>query len=97
MSGLTPEEFGLGDLMTPNHDGTPEWYTVDADNVPQLVERIKAAAAEQARAEGIRLAAYEGGLWCGECDPADQDDDCCVLAEPIRAALATGATPKEES
>jgi hypothetical protein len=53
MSGLTPEEFGLGDLMTPNHDGTPEWYTVDADNVPQLVERIKAAAAEQARAEVV--------------------------------------------
>lgn len=46
-----------------------------------------ARRAEDVLAEGIRLALYEGGLWCGECDPADQDDDCCVVAPRIRAAL----------
>ena len=40
-----------------------------------------------AKAEGITFAIYEGGLWCGECDAADADDDCCVLPERIRNAL----------
>jgi hypothetical protein len=58
------------------------------------LEALLDAADERdaARTGGIRWAIYEAGLWCGECDPADPDDDCCVVAPRIRAALATDTT-----
>lgn len=47
-----------------------------------------AAMLADTEARGIRLGIYETGNWCGECDPADQHDDCCVLPTRIRTALA---------
>lgn len=44
----------------------------------------------EARAEGVVKAIYEGGLWCGECDSTDPDDDCCVVAERIRDVIKAG-------
>lgn len=67
-----------------------------------LAGRLDRAHAEAAEARlatervgGIRWAVYEGGLWCGECDPTDPDDGCCVVAPRLRAALS--ATSTEEA
>lgn len=54
------------DLLTPNHDGTPEWYAIEAENMPQLVERILTARVSQSGDEC---------RWCPpncrSCEPAD--------------------------
>jgi hypothetical protein len=50
------------------------------------VGRIVTAAKSAALREGVRLAAYETGWWCGECNPAI-DEGCCALPDRVRAAL----------
>ena len=34
------EELVLTDALTPNHDGTPEHYIVDAENIEYLIETV---------------------------------------------------------
>jgi hypothetical protein len=39
------------DLLTPNHDGTPEWYAIHPQDLPQLIEQVTAQAVAVARAD----------------------------------------------
>lgn len=59
----------------------------DCVSVQNLVEEIVGVRVMAALNRGIRFGIYEVGAWCGECDPADPDDDCCVLPQRIREEL----------
>ena len=78
------EAFGRGVEWASGAGMRQRWEAAEA--------RAESAEAAHAalRAEGARKAIYELGLWCGECNPTDPDDDCCVVDHRVRALLAGG-------